>query len=262
MSVSHRPPLHRSKPCAMLSKRLQQHCSEKILFNVVQKLLGQHCTTVKNLLQCCPRNSRQHCTEKILFNVVQIVLGHNCTAGKNLLQCCPRGSRQHLTEKILFNVVLILFEQHCTGKNLVKCWQKGSRQHCTWKNPAQFCINTLGTTLCTGKNLVKCCQIGPRQHCRWKIQLNVVVILLGQCCTGKNPVQCYPKDSRQHYTGNPVHCCLNNITFLWFLFWTGWFFDNSRLLQKLPALHNFSWHCTRKKPGPTLNKKTRLYGTN
>ena len=129
-------------------------------------------------------------------------------------------------KKLLFDVVLIHLGEHCTGKNLVQCCPRGSRQHCTWKN-----------------------------------LFNVVVIFLGQHSTGKNPVQCCPRDSRQHCTGNPVHCRLNNIIFLRFLFWTGYFFDNSRLLR-MPRQHwtNFP-NIAQKNSGPTFNKKTRLYGT-
>ena len=48
----------------MLSNRLQNNIAhEKILFNVVLILLWQHCTG-KNLVQCCPRDSRQHYTGK------------------------------------------------------------------------------------------------------------------------------------------------------------------------------------------------------
>ena len=47
----------------------------------------------------------------------------------------------------------------------------------------------------------------------------------------KNAVQCCPRDSKQHCTRNLVHFPLDNITFLWFLFWTSQFIDNNQLLQ-------------------------------
>ena len=85
---------------------------DKILFNVVLILLGQHCTG-KPFVQYCPRVSRQHCT------------------GKNSVQCCLNtlGTTLH-RKKIVFNLVLILLGQHCTNKNIVQC-----------------CLNTFGTTL-------------------------------------------------------------------------------------------------------------------
>ena len=43
--------------------------------------------------------------EKILFNVVLILLGQHCT-GQNPMQCCAKGSRQNCTRKIQCNIVL------------------------------------------------------------------------------------------------------------------------------------------------------------
>ena len=43
--------------------------------------------------------------EKILFNVVLILLGQHCT-GQNPMQCCAKGSRQNCTLKIQCNIVL------------------------------------------------------------------------------------------------------------------------------------------------------------
>ena len=38
--------------------------------------------------------------------------------------------------------------QHCTGQNPMQCCPGGSRQHCKKKkNPVQFCLDTLRTTL-------------------------------------------------------------------------------------------------------------------
>ena len=47
----------------MLSKKLQQHCIKKIMFNDVLTLFGKH-GTGQSLMQCHPRDSRQHCQKK------------------------------------------------------------------------------------------------------------------------------------------------------------------------------------------------------
>ena len=47
----------------VLLEALDNNAQEKILFNDVLILLGQHCTG-KNLVQCFPKDSRQHCTRK------------------------------------------------------------------------------------------------------------------------------------------------------------------------------------------------------
>ena len=61
--------LHRSKPYAILSERLQTTLHKKTLCNFALMLLGQHCTG-QNPMQCCPRGSRQLCIRE------------------NLVQCC------------------------------------------------------------------------------------------------------------------------------------------------------------------------------
>ena len=73
--------LHRSNPSAMLSKKLQQHCIKKILFNDVLILLGKHCTG-QNLMQCCPRDSRQHCQKKIFVFFFLNTLGTKLGSSK------------------------------------------------------------------------------------------------------------------------------------------------------------------------------------
>ena len=90
-------------------------------------------------------------------------------------------------------------------------WKKSYSMlfQCAWDNIGQ--VKTLW-------NVIK---KAPDNIVHEKILLNVVVILLGEHCASKNPLQCYPRDCRQHCTGNPMHCRLNNITFLRFLFWTG-----------------------------------------
>ena len=65
--------LHSLKPYAMLSERLQAALHMKKFCSMLI-LLGQHCTD-QNPLQYCLRGSRQHCTEKVLCNILLILLG-------------------------------------------------------------------------------------------------------------------------------------------------------------------------------------------
>ena len=100
-------------------------------------------------------------------------------------------------EKILFSIVLILLGKHYTGKN-----------------PAQCCLNTLGTTLHTGKT--KLFAMLPKRHQttlhRKKILFIVVLIVLGQHCTGKDLVQFSLSSLRQHCAGKkPARCCFNTL---------------------------------------------------
>ena len=117
-----------------------------------------------------------------------------------------------------------------------------------------------GPTFHQVKILCNVAQEVPDNIAHGKILFNIVVILLGQHCTGKNPVQCCPRDSRQHCIGkNPVQC-LNTITFRRFfllkpvkvLTITGCYKCLANIAQVFPHEKN---------PGPTLNKRTRLYGT-
>ena len=48
---------------------------------------------------------------------------------------------------ILCNFTLILLGQHYTGQNSMQYCSTGSKQHCIRKDPVQFCLSTLGTTL-------------------------------------------------------------------------------------------------------------------
>ena len=54
-------------------------------------------------------------------------------------------------EKILCTFVLILLGKHCAGQNSMQCSSESSRQHCIRKNPVQYGLNTLGTTLHSSK---------------------------------------------------------------------------------------------------------------
>ena len=66
--------------------------------------------------------------EKILFNVVLILFGEHCT-GKTLCNVVQLAPDNIAPEKFLFNVVLILLEQHCTGKNFVQYCPRASGKH-------------------------------------------------------------------------------------------------------------------------------------
>ena len=123
--------------CSVALEAPNKNTQEKIMFNVVLILLGQHCTG-KNPMQCCPRDSRQKCT------------------GKNPVQCCLNtlGATLHR-----LNPYAILSER----------FQKTLHR----KNPVQYCLNTPGTTL-HWKNPMQCCPRGSRQHCTGKNPGNVV----------------------------------------------------------------------------------------
>ena len=88
------------------------------------------------------------CTrKKILFNVDLILLGQYCT-GKNSVRNVVLEALDNIAQvKILCNGVLIVLGQHSTNKNPTQCYPSGSTQPCTRKNPFQYCLNTLGTTL-------------------------------------------------------------------------------------------------------------------
>ena len=78
-------------------------------------------------------------------------------AGKNTVQCCSWSLDNNAQEKKLLKV-LILLGQHYTGQNPMQYYPRGSRQHCIRKNPDQFCLNTLGTTLYRSKLPVMLCE--------------------------------------------------------------------------------------------------------
>ena len=154
----------------MLSLRLKTTMHRnKILFNVVLILLGQHCTG-KNLVQCCPRSFRQHCTGKILFNVVLILLGQHCT-DKYLMWCCPWGSRQHKvsTRKTKIMVSRVDLQRlkdsgnyscsvfrKCTGSDSIYCFgwlhwvHKKWSGSISWLNPnPDYCCSRCKGAACT-----------------------------------------------------------------------------------------------------------------
>ena len=167
MSVSHGSTLHRWSPCAMLVQidpsntvdyfLCQVVCGvwaniaqaktlfsvvqfapdnivlEKILFNVVLILLGQHCTS-KNFVQCCSRDSRQHCTGK---NPVQYCLKYSWDSiaqVKTLCNVVQEAPDNIAHEKILLNNVVILLGQHYTGKNPVQSCPRSNLVQCHLNN--------------------------------------------------------------------------------------------------------------------------------
>ena len=131
----------------------------------------------------------------------------------------------------------------------MQCFLRSSRQHSISKNPVQFCLNTLGTTLhrsktcdvmlpergsrqlCIRKSPVQCCfnTLGITLH-SWKpytmlpeklqttlnkkksCAIPIFFILSKQHCSGQKPMQCCKKGSRQYLIRkNPVQYCLNTI---------------------------------------------------
>ena len=104
--------LHRSKPYAILSERLQTTLHKKTLCNFALMLLGQHCTG-QNPMQCCPRGSRQLCIRENLvqccLNILErlqttlhkenVPFNINGLCNLGPMQCCYRGPKQHFTAK-------------------------------------------------------------------------------------------------------------------------------------------------------------------
>ena len=101
----------------MLSKKLQQHCIKKIMFNDVLILFGKH-GTGQSLMQCHPRDSRQHCQKN-----------------------------KNKKKKNLCSFFLILLGQSWVVQNPMKCCPRGFRQHCIGKNTVFFCLDTFWTRL-------------------------------------------------------------------------------------------------------------------
>ena len=130
----------------MLAKRLHTTLHRKNYCSILYWYSWDNIAQIRFLCNVVQEASDNIAQEKIVFNVVLILLGQHCT-GKKVVQCCPRGFRQHAQEKNLFNVVLILLGQHCTAKIHVQCCPRGFRQHCTGTKSVQCCLSTLGTTL-------------------------------------------------------------------------------------------------------------------
>ena len=116
-----------------------QRCPRRWFF---RKILHR----VRTLCRVSLGVSDNNAQKKIFFDVVWKLLEQHCW-GKKPIQCCLKGSRQHWTGKILCNVVLIILGRHYTGKNSVQCYPCGTRQWCTIKNLVQCWSNTLGKTL-------------------------------------------------------------------------------------------------------------------
>ena len=127
---------------------------------------------------------------------------------------------------VFIKLVCLAMDQHYTGKNLVQYCIWGSRRQCTRKNPVQWCINTLGTTLQIAqvKTLCNVAKEAPDNIAQEKTQPNVVwTSLFSKFYFG--PV----------YFLITTSCCTNI------------------------AQISLTFH--KENPVPRLNKKTRLYKT-
>ena len=120
--------LHRSKPYAIISERLQATMHKKtILCKIVLILLGQHCPA-ENPMQYCHRGSRQLCIRKTPVQCYLNTLGTTLRRSKPYTMLCER-LQATLHKKTLCNFALILLGQHCTSKNPMQCCLRGPRQH-------------------------------------------------------------------------------------------------------------------------------------
>ena len=92
--------ISQEKPYVMFPLRLQTTLHKKNLFPCCLNFLRTtlHKVTKKNLCHVVQEAPDNIGHEKIQFNNVVILLGQHCT-GKNPVQCCPRDSRQHCTGK-------------------------------------------------------------------------------------------------------------------------------------------------------------------
>ena len=103
--------------CSVVEEASDNIAQEKILFNVVLILFGQHGTVMK---PCA-----------ILSKRLQTTQHRKHPVRKHPVQCCHRYSWNNTAQvNTLCNVVL-----------------EALRQHCITKNPFQCCLNSLGTTL-------------------------------------------------------------------------------------------------------------------
>ena len=183
---------------------------EKIMFNVVLILLGQHYLG-QNLMQYCPRGSRQHCVRQkrvqCCLNTCETILHRP----KSYTMLSQEDSDNNGLEGNLFNSVLILPVQHCTSINAIPCFPIGSRQHCIRKYLLQFCLNALGTTLHRSSPM-QCYWRSSRQHWTSKNPVQCCLNTLGKNCIDQNPVQWCPRGSTQTTLDKkPVQYCLNTL---------------------------------------------------
>ena len=112
------------------------------------------------------------------------------------------------------------------------------------------------------KTLCNVVQEPPENIAHVKILFNNVVILLGQHCIDKNSVQCCPRDSRQHCTGKKSNVVWITSLFGDFYFEPVDFFLITSCCKCRTNIAQIFGILYKKIPGPTLNKKTKLYGTN
>ena len=159
----------------MLSSWLQKTLhKEKILFNVVLKLLGQYC---KNLVYA------------IWYNVVQVVADRQHCTGK--IQCCPvqcagqcclniLGAPQHRQKS--YDMFSLRLQTTLHQKKSCSMLSQYS-----WDIIAQV------------KTLHSIVQEAPHNIAQEKILFSVVLIhLMRQHCAFKSFVECCPFGSRQH----------------------------------------------------------------
>ena len=91
--------LHRSKPYAMLSERVQIILHrKKIVYKIDLLLFGQYWTGQKSLCNVSREALDDIASEKIICNFVLILLKQHCR-GRKSVQCCARRFRQHFIKK-------------------------------------------------------------------------------------------------------------------------------------------------------------------
>ena len=139
--------MHRSKLYVMLSERLQTTFHKKsscAMFSEYSWVNIEQVKTLSNVVREAPNDITY---EKILFNVVLILLGQHCT-GQNPMQCCPRGSRQHCIRKNLAQFCLNTLRTKLHRRKPYAMLSQRLQSTLYKKKPCEiFCLNTLGTTL-------------------------------------------------------------------------------------------------------------------
>ena len=131
----------------MLSRRLQTTLHKKRSGAILSYYTGDNISQAKNLCHVVSEDPDNIAQEKILWNDVVILLGQHCI-GQSPMQCISRGSRQHCIKKVRCNFVLILLKQYCTGQNPMQCCPRGSTKHCTGKIPVLILLGEH----CSGQN--------------------------------------------------------------------------------------------------------------
>ena len=96
-----------------------------------------------------PRGSRQLCIRKSPVQCCLNTLGITLHSWKPYYTMLPEKLQTTLNKKKSCATFSLYSrsKQHCSGQKPMQCCKKGSRQHFMRKNPVQYCLNTLGTTL-------------------------------------------------------------------------------------------------------------------